>query len=196
MRVLKSAVMALVIAAVSVSGFAGGMACKAGHARVFADDHTIFANGISDVDMDSLTARYGKTFLYVERGAKAYLVTDADTLDRVRHILLPQSQLGQQQAALGTKQAALGSQQAALGMKQARLGMQQIGASEAKQRELERRQSELGRQQEELGRQQEALGREQEKLGAQQETLQVESDKKVDAILDQAITSGTAKTVK
>ncbi len=196
MRVLKGAVMSLAIASFAVSGFAGGKECKAGQARVFADDHTIFADGISDVDMDSLTARYGKTFLYVERGAKAYLVTDADTLDRVRHVLLPQSQLGHQQATLGTKQAALGSQQATLGMKHARLGMQQIGASEAKQRELERRQSELGRKQEELGRKQESLGREQEKLGAQQEALQAESDKKVDLILDQAIGRGIAKEIK
>ena len=175
MRVMKSAVIALVFTAVTVSGFAGGKSCQAGKARVFADDHIIFANGIGDVDMDALTSRYGKTFLYMERGSKAYLVTEADTLDRVRHILLPQSRLSQQQAALGTKQAALG-------LKQAQLGMQQIGASEAKQRELERKQKELGKQQ--------------EALGARQEALQTETDKAVDAILDQAISRGIAKLVR
>jgi bla regulator protein BlaR1 len=196
MRVMKSAVIALAMTASAAAGFAGGRECKAGKARVFADDRIIFANGIGEVDMDALTARYGKTFLYMERGAKAYLVTDAETLDRVRHILLPQSKLGQQQAVLGTKQAALGSRQAALGLKQGQLGMQQIGATEARQRELERKQNQLSRQQEELGRQQEALGHQQETLGRQQEALQMESDKQVDAILDQAITRGIAKVVR
>jgi len=196
MRGLNIAVAALALTVITAGAFAGGKACEPGKARVFADDDIIFANGIGSVDLDALKAKHGKTFLYIERGAKAYLVTDTDTLDRVRHMLLPQAQLSRQQASLGTQQAALGTKQAALGLEQARLGMQQIAASEAKQRELERKQSELARQQEALGRQQEALGRQQEQLGAKQEALQRDSDKQVDAILDQSIAGGLAQQVR
>src|SRR4051812_21427693 len=101
MRRLTLAVLAVAAASTLL---ADGHTCAAGKARVFADDHIIFANGLSEGRLDTLKTKYGKTFLYVERGAKAYVVTDGDTLDRVRHILLPQAQLGQQQAALGSKQ--------------------------------------------------------------------------------------------
>jgi hypothetical protein len=164
MRVLMTAVLALGVVAFSATAFAG----MQGKARVFADGNIVFANGISDVDLDALKARYGRTFLYMERGPRAWVVTDGDTLDRVRHILLPQAQLGQKQAALG--------------LEQARAGMQQIAASEEKRRELEKKQNDLGRQQQELG--------------SKQEALQRESDKRVDAILDQAIALRIAKQVR
>ena len=161
---------------------ADGHTCAPGKARVFADDHITFANGLSGEKLESLRSKYGKTFLYIERGEKAYLVTDSDTLDRVRHILLPQSQLGQQQASLGMKQAALG-------MEQGRLGMQQIGASKSEQRTLSGRQSELSKKQEELSKQQESLS-------AKQESLQKQSDAQIDTVLDQAIAAGLARQVK
>jgi len=193
---MRRQVLAVLAVAFASTLLANGHACEAGKGRVFADDHIIFANGLSDVKLETLKTRYGRTFLYAERGPKAYVVTDADTLDRVRHILLPQNQLGQQQATLGSQQAALGTKQAALGIEQARIGAKQIGASEAEQQRLSKQQEELANKQEELGRQQEALGKQQQALGAKQETLQKDSDPQIDTILDQAIARGLARQVK
>src|SRR4051812_48342204 len=150
MRRLTFAALALALASTLL---ADGHTCASGKARVFADDHITFANGLSSEKLENLRTKYGKTFLYVERGDKSYVVTDTDTLDRVRHIVMPQTQLGEQQASLGTKQAALGSKQASLGLEQGRIGMQQIGADEAQQRRLSAKQEELSRKQEELSRQ-------------------------------------------
>ena len=186
----------VVLAAFAPALFGDGLACASGKARVFADDHITFANGLSNVRLDNLKAKYGKAFLYVERGGKAFIVTDTDTLDRVRAVMLPQSQVGQQQAALGSKQAALGSKQAAIGIEQARVGVQQISASETEKVRLEARQRDLSRRQEALGARQEELGKQQAALGAQQEALQKDSDKKIDAILDQAIIQGLARQVQ
>ena len=193
MRRLMFAAVALAFASTL---FAGGHACAAGQARVFSDGDISFANGLSTEKFDALRARYGKTFLYMERGDKTYLITDADTLDRVRHIVQPQRQLGQEQAKLGTHQAALGTQQASLGLEQSRIGMQQMGASEAEQRRLSAKQEELSRKQDALSRQQEELSKQQEALSAKQESLQKDSDTRIDTVLDQAIASGLASQVK
>ena len=193
MRRLTFAALALAVASTLL---ADGHTCATGKARVFADDHITFANGLASEKLESLRTKYGKTFLYIERGEKAYLVTDTDTLDRVRHILLPQMQLGQQQASLGTKQAALGSKQASIGIEQARVGTQQIGASESEQQRLSAKQEELSKKQQALSAQQEELSKQQESLGAKQEGLQKDSDAQIDTVLDQAITAGLARQVK
>jgi len=179
MRRLAVAAIALVF---SSTLFANGPGCAANQARVFVDDDISFASGLSMQKLETLKGKYGKAFLYIERSKAGYVVTDSDTLDRVRHILLPQSQLGQEQASLGMKQAALG-------MEQGRLGMQQIGASESEQRRLSGKQSELSKKQEELSKQQESLS-------AKQESLQKQSDAQIDTVLDQAIAAGLARQVK
>ena len=185
MHKLTTAVFALMFASTLL---AEGHTCAPGKARVFADDHVIFANGLSGERLDALKAKYGKVFLYVERGDKTYVVTDGDTLDRVRHILLPQTQLGYKQATLGSQQAALGTKQAALGLEQARVAMQQASAAQSKREALEKKQAALSRQQEALSKQQEALG-------AKQDALEKDSDAQIDTVLDQAIREGLAKQV-
>jgi bla regulator protein BlaR1 len=193
MRRLTFAAIALAFASTLL---ADGNTCASGKARVFADDHITFANGLSSEKLETLRAKYGKTFLYVERDDKSYLVTDSETLDRVRHIVFPQSQLGQQQASLGTKQAAIGTKQASVGLEQGRIGAQQAFASDAERRRLESRQEELSKRQEELSRQQEELSKQQQALGAKQESLQKQSDAQIDTVLDQAIAAGLARQVK
>jgi hypothetical protein len=135
-----------------------------------------------------------------------------------------QADLGKKQAALGVKQAEFGQKQAALGLKQAQLGMKQaeLGlqaarasmqgdeaarerlekeleknqeALEKEQEALSKEQEALGTQQETLGTQQESLGREQEKLGEQQESLAREGEKKLKALIDEAVRKGLAEPV-
>ncbi len=133
-----------------------------------------------------------------------------------------QSELGKKQADLGVKQAEFGQKQAALGLKQAQLGMKHAELSlqmarastqsdeaarerqekelekseealEKEQEALEQQQEALSKEQEALGRQQEALGREQEKLGQQQEALAREGEKKLKALIDEALRKGLAE---
>ena len=58
-------------------------------------------------------------YLWFLHDGKAYVVTDAATLERAKVLFRPQEELGRQQAALGAQQAALGEQQARLGQQQA-----------------------------------------------------------------------------
>ncbi|KFE60815.1 M56 family metallopeptidase [Hyalangium minutum] len=133
-----------------------------------------------------------------------------------------QAELGNKQAGLGTKQAELGQKQAALGMKQAQLGMKQAELSlqhariatqadeaardrqdqefekqqealEKEQEALEKEQEALSQEQEKLGDQQEKLGEEQEKLGEQQEKLAHEGERKLKALIDEAVSKGLAE---
>jgi hypothetical protein len=135
-----------------------------------------------------------------------------------------QAELGKKQAELGMKQAEFGQKQAALGLKQAQLGMRHAELSlqvarasaqgdeaararqekelekseealEKEQEALEQQQEALSKEQEALGRQQESLGREQEKLGEQQEALAREGEKKMKALIDEAVRKGLAEPV-
>jgi hypothetical protein len=58
-------------------------------------------------------------YVWFLHDGKAYVITDAATLERARVLFKPQEELGRQQAALGAQQAALGEQQARLGQQQA-----------------------------------------------------------------------------
>jgi bla regulator protein blaR1 len=134
--------------------------------------------------------------LWFRRGDKAYLIRDANYIQRAKAIYAPVTALGRQQGELGGEQGRLGGLQGGLGARQGALGSQQgqLGSQRAKladeqaalsgqandkrQAELETRQAtlqtredELGRQQDDLGQQQEALGKQQEALGARQEAL-------------------------
>jgi bla regulator protein BlaR1 len=135
-----------------------------------------------------------------------------------------QSELGKKQSVLGMKQAEFGQKQAALGVKQAQLGMKQAELSlqaaraaaqgnEAERERLEKQmekdqealekeqdalgdqQEALGQEQEALGAQQEKLGEEQEKLGQEQEKLAHEAQKKLKALIDEAVSKGLAEPV-
>jgi bla regulator protein BlaR1 len=135
-----------------------------------------------------------------------------------------QAELGNKQAGLGVKQAEFGQKQAALGLKQAQLGMKQAelslqharisqqaddAARHRQEQELDKQQDALekemdalseemdalSKEQEKLGEQQEALGKEQEKLGEQQEKLAHEGEKKLKALIDEAVSKGLAEPV-
>lgn len=162
------------------------------HARscdslIYSGEQHITVNGCgSDADVARLRARYGREFAVTTRGGKSYVVTDPAILKRIGEAYQPQIELGSRQAALGAQQAALGAKQAALGAEQARLA---LGGDDAAQRRLGERQGELGRQQGELGRRQSELGRQQEEAGRA-------AERKVNALLDEAIRSGAAKEIR
>lgn len=157
-------------------------------ALVFVDgQRTTTTNGCDDrLDVERLRAQYGRHFAVAARGSKTYLITDASLLRQIGDAYQVQTDLGRRQAALGELQAALGAKQAAIGAEQARIALS--GDEEAQSR-LTRRQSELGRQQSELGRQQSALGRQQEEAGRA-------AERKVAALLTDAIRTGAAKEIR
>jgi beta-lactamase regulating signal transducer with metallopeptidase domain len=165
--------------------------------------------------------RDGKS--YVIRDAKVLEQLRA-TFEPQSKLGAQQAELGQKQSALGMKQAELGQKQAALGVKQAQMGlkhaelsMQMMRASqqgdeaarERQEQELEKleealekdqeaiskEQEALGEQQEALGAEQEKLGEQQEKLGEQQEALAREAEKKLKALVEEALRKGLAEPV-
>ncbi|HWX64965.1 MAG TPA: M56 family metallopeptidase [Rhodanobacter sp.] len=179
--------------------------------HVDIDTHSNARNGFALIDDDAVTIsgsendlktveQLRKThtpMLWFRRGDKAYLVRDANYIQRAKAIYAPvtalskqqgtlggeQGRLGGLQGGLGARQGALGSQQGQLASQQAKLASEQAALSgqansdkrqaelDARQTTLQSREDELGRQQDDLGQQQEALGKQQEALGAKQEAL-------------------------
>ncbi|HKO59329.1 MAG TPA: hypothetical protein VJ276_25910 [Thermoanaerobaculia bacterium] len=162
-------------------------------------DRLVFRNGDvttnSGCDMDvreikAVRATYGRRFVWFERAGRTYVSRDEGLLKRLAALYQPQTDLGGEQAALGMKQAALGQVQAQLGSEQAAIGLRQAqdpnnGALAAKQNELARRQNELARQQN-------VLAEKQNRMAARQNELAREAERKLPAILDEAIAKGLA----
>lgn len=169
---------------------------REGFALIDSDAVTI-SGSESDLKTVEQLRKANTPMLWFRRGDKAYLIRDANYIQRAKAIYAPVSALGKQQGELGGEQGRLGGLQSGLGARQGALGSQQgqLASQRAKlaseraalsgqahddkrQLELETRQAtlqtredELGRQQDDLGQQQEALGKQQEALGAKQEAL-------------------------
>jgi beta-lactamase regulating signal transducer with metallopeptidase domain len=64
---------------------------------------------------DVLREKYGDNFIWFRRAGKAYVITDPQTIQRVKAAYDAIDLIGKKQAALGEQQAAIGEQQAAIG---------------------------------------------------------------------------------
>lgn len=179
------------------------------------DGDSVTMNGTSrDIATAQHLRRGNESLLWVRRDGKSYVIRDAATLARAKAIYAPVSTLGEAQGKLGGRQGELGGRQGALGARQGALGQQQaqlameraalIGQRneearsaelDARQKTLEARQAELGRQQEALGRQQEVLGKQQEALGRKQQQASEKASREMGALIDDALTKGTAQAV-
>jgi hypothetical protein len=157
---------------------------------VIRDGDRQYADGFrDDTDLPE-----GGRYAYFERDGVGYMIRDEATLARLRKIVKPQEELGEQQAKVGAEQAALGAKQAALGARQAALGMQQASAgSSARQRELGAQQHALAEQQRELARQQEPFAEQQRILGQKQREAGRVARRQFEKVFDEAIRSGVAK---
>ena len=188
------------------------------------DGGTLALNG-TQKDRDDLLALRKKTdgdFLWIRRGAKRYLVTDAPTVAKAKEIYEPERAMSQAAGELGSLQGDLGSAQGDVGLEQGRIGTKQaqIGlrqaqialelangdVSKARRKELEaendalsEEMERLGRAQSNLGEKQTRMGQDQTKLGEQQSKdaeTRTEVYRKVRAdmtrLLDAAIASGVA----
>lgn len=161
---------------------------------VFRDGDATTNGGKCGMNVDrieSLRERYGRRFVWFEREGRTYVSREPQLLDRLRKLYQPQTDLGAQQAALGEQQAKLGVVQARIGEEQARLGEMQARAG-ANQNALSAKQNELAARQNELGQQQNLLGEKQNKMGERMNALAREADRKLPAILDEAIAKGWA----
>jgi bla regulator protein blaR1 len=186
------------------------------------DGDMITINGTdSDMDTAKRLRKGNDSMLWFRHGDKAYLIRDANYIQRARAAYAPVTELARQQGELGGRQGQLGGQQGALGARQGVLGAQQgqlasqqamlaeqsiqhqrTAELETKKARLEAGEHALSQQQEELGQQQDALGKQQEVLGAQQEALgkrqqQVseQANQQVRKLLDEAIANGVAQAV-
>lgn len=194
---------------------------KASYVVTRGQDSTVMRGTRKDLlAARKLGKEWGADVIWFERHGKAYAIRDAATVAKAQALFAPQEELGEKQGALGDQQGTLGEQQGKLGAEQAKLGeeMAALAAKEAEQaqkhpekseafearmREFGEKMEELGRQQEALatkqealGAKQEALGARQEELGKKQEKLALEAEKKLDALIDEAIQKGLAQEVE
>jgi multidrug efflux pump subunit AcrA (membrane-fusion protein) len=155
-------------------------------------DHHYAHGDSSDI---SRNATHGRHYAFFERDGVGYVIRDAATLDRLRKIVEPQTDLGRQQAKLGAEQAALGAKQAELGAKQAALGMKQAAAADsARARELAGQQHELSQKQHRLSEQQQPLAEQQRILGEKQREAAKTARREMEKVFEEAVRSGVAKT--
>jgi bla regulator protein blaR1 len=163
-------------------------------------DNSVNMSGSTDDIPEARRQRQtpGEPLLWFRHNGKAYVIRDAETLQKVRELFVPVGQLGDRQGDLGNQQGRLGDEQARLGDQQGLLGdemsklSRQMELLNADQLELTAKQIRAGheedaRQQEQHARIQaemhkinaqiEALGRRQEELGRQQEALGREQEK-------------------
>jgi Zn-dependent protease with chaperone function len=141
----------------------------------------------------------GGEFLWLRRGGREYVISDAATLREVEEIFRPQHELGAKQGELGERQGKLGDEQGKpgdrqgqlgerqgrLGEEQARLAEEQAGietsaagradgapAADSKRRdELRERRERASAESAKLGAEQHQLGEQQRRLGEQQREL-------------------------
>ena len=139
-------------------------------------------------------------YLWLRRGSKRYLITDAALVEQADALAEPQRKLGRKQAELGTRQAELGRRQGRLGREQGQLGRAEARAALRRTdgdgetaREVSQRQHDLADEQRELGEAQAVMGREQTKMGREQVRLAREVQEKMQALLDDAIARRLAR---
>ncbi|MEA9554517.1 hypothetical protein VC273_00830 [Xanthomonas nasturtii] len=152
--------------------------------------------------------------LWFRNGGKSYVVRDAATLQRIRVLYAPVSQLGEAQGALGERQGRLGEQQAALGMQMAAVAERDAAAAVAQTRaSLARdtaaarpatsttqqanaaRQRSTQQQIEALATQQQALAAQQADLATQQAAASARADGQARHAMREAIRNGLASPV-
>jgi beta-lactamase regulating signal transducer with metallopeptidase domain len=169
--------------------------------------------------LEKLERRAQGAYAWFRVGHKTYLVVGDEDVDRIKEIMRPEVELGEQQGRLGEQQGRLGDRQGALGDKQSDLGdrMSQLsskmvdiesrladerdgedrsslerqrGEIQDQMSELSTRMSELGRQQSALGREQSALGEKQSALGRRQQAASREAREKMRELGRQMIDDG------
>jgi Zn-dependent protease with chaperone function len=142
----------------------------------------------------------GGELLWLRRGGREYVISDAATLREVEEIFRPQRELGDKQGMLGDRQGKLGDTQGELGERQGELGERQgklgeeqgrlaeeearlavanagrssgeISAADQKRRdELRDRRERAAAEMAKLGAEQRQLGEQQRRLGDQQREL-------------------------
>lgn len=152
--------------------------------------------------------------LWFRNGGKSYVVRDPATLQRIRVLYAPVSQLGEAQGALGERQGRLGEQQAALGTQMATVAARDAAAAVAQARaSLTRdtaaarpatsttqqadaaRQRSTQQQIEALATQQQALAAQQADLATQQAAASARADDQARHVMREAIRNGLASPV-
>lgn len=174
----------------------------------------------------SLAQGAKEPLLYLRRDEQEYLIRNPETVKAFEATLKPLEQLGAKQGELGAKQGELGGKMGELGGKMGELGARQgelglrhaeLALAQARQEqagkespEIEREQQQLEREQEELSRQMDALGKQMDALsphmdalgklmeaeGEKMEAESREAEKKIRALLDDAVRKGVAEPVK
>jgi len=186
-----------------------------GAAMQVDDQGTLVSLTDHDGERYEVPAQGAAAGLWFPRDGSLYLIDDPETLAEVRALLLPAQALADQQRKLGEQQARFGAEQSRLGAQQQALGEQlsalaeeiQIQVRSAKPDEtrldeigremevLSDRMDALGDEQAQWADQQEALGDQQGELGERQEARWAEAESRVEALLDQALESGKARSV-
>lgn len=160
---------------------------------IVKDGKTSYVNMNGDGRHDSLKS-YGSRYASFELDGTRYVITDEATLDEIREILAPQTELGKRQAALGEEQAELGRQQADLGRQQAELAHRQARIAPASPTAgFGQAQRELGKKQRALGERQRELGDRQRELGDLQREAGEKAEEALEKVFRTAVRNGVAQ---
>ena len=174
----------------------------------------------------TLRAGPQEQLFWFQRGGKEYILRDPALLKQLQVLFAPQMKLGQQQAVLGgmqkqlaneladlvAQQEAQGEQQAEFGLRMSQLATEQarlqeqgesteaieaeIQGLEEEQGSLEEPQAQLAVQRDGVQQQQQALIQQQEDVARKLDQATRAAQAQLNALVNQAVTKGTATEVK
>ncbi|KTF33484.1 hypothetical protein LMG919_16345 [Xanthomonas vesicatoria] len=183
---------------------------------LFEDGKALMHGSTEDLARTRRLAGGTGALLWFRRGGKSYVVRDPGTLQRIRALYAPVSQLGNAQGALGERQGRLGEQQAALGTQMAAMAVRDAAAAVAQARASLARDNAAARpatststtqqatatkqrstqqQIEALATQQQALAAQQADLATQQAAASARADGQARQVMHEAIRTGLASPV-
>lgn len=155
-------------------------------------------------DLRALKSQFGDAFLWFLRDHLAYVIRDLPVLAKVRALFLPGEALEAREGALDRQEEELDRRQEALESRQEKLEerlerleeLEEEGQDVAVRRSaLEKERAPLDREAQDLGQEQEKLAQQQEALAREQEKASKEADRGLEALITDALRTGTALRV-
>ncbi|APO95847.1 hypothetical protein [Xanthomonas vesicatoria] len=178
---------------------------------LFEDGKALMHGSTEDLARTRRLAGGTGALLWFRRGGKSYVVRDPGTLQRIRALYAPVSQLGNAQGALGERQGRLGEQQAALGTQMAAMAARDAAAAVGQaraslardnatarpatsttQQATDSKQRSTQQRIEALAKQQQALAAQQADLATQQAAASARADGQARQVMREAIRTGLA----
>jgi uncharacterized coiled-coil protein SlyX len=165
-------------------------------------DHVNMSGELGDAELARKAAGGASRVFWFKRDGRAYVITDAATLDRIKEAYRPVEELGEWMGELGAKQGEIGAKQGELGAAQAKLAQKTAKISRLRAKGIDvsvdttdESIADLSDEMSSLGEVMEKMGAKMNKLGKKMKAASAKADAEVAAIVAEAEKAGLVKPV-